>query len=261
MGGPLGRRCMRARDHPHRHGEAVDARSDDSQAARELPGHCAEDQDGAEPENRSIRQAPQVDLDSHQDEEEGDEEGRRRVEQFRERGPHPLSHGRQSDRVPAHEGGARRGLRMGVRAAYVPITSAASPNRTGPNLRCPSAAAAQATIPSIAGVGLRSQPAPSSLSQELFAQAVLAGARERPGVVGPIRHRRVVLPAGDAEEIELVWRTPSASGPDRGLTIRTYWLLQDEVAYELYFAVDSDHAEKYGPIFTGIAETFRLTRP
>lgn len=149
---------------------------------------------------------------------------------------------------------------MGVRAAYVPITSAASPNRTGPNLRCPSAAA-QATIPSIAGVGLRSQPAPSSLSQELFAQAVLAGARERPGVVGPIRHRRVVLPAGDAEEIELVWRTPSASGPDRGLTIRTYWLLQDEVAYELYFAVDSDHAEKYGPIFTGIAETFRLTRP
>lgn len=86
MGGPLGRRCMRARAHPHRHGEAVDARSDDSQAARELPGHCAEDQDGAEPENRSIRQAPQVDLDSHQDEEEGDEEGRRRVEQFRERG-------------------------------------------------------------------------------------------------------------------------------------------------------------------------------
>jgi hypothetical protein len=80
----------------------------------------------------------------------------------------------------------------------------------------------------------------------------VATLQNRPDVLKPVSRRRVNLPAGDAEQVE--FRIGSG-------TIVEYWLLRGTDGYRIVFAVRTDRAPKYRPVFEKIGETFRIIVP
>lgn len=96
-----------------------------------------------------------------------------------------------------------------------------------------------------------SQSVPASVSLDLVVQVSAGQLENLPGVVQPIAHRRVALPAGAAERFDY-----SISVGSQNVATTQFILLAAGRSYVLTFSTSPDKHATYAPTFDQIAQTF-----
>jgi hypothetical protein len=110
-------------------------------------------------------------------------------------------------------------------------------------------------------VNVVKSPLREETSLDVAAADFLKGYDALPSVEKPIPHRRVRLPAGEAERLDYVMPVTPPGGKAIRLTMTSHVLVRARDLFIITVTSGVDEAAKYEPTFERVAQSFRFVGP